>query len=89
MLYALTKVMSIYEMALRIDGPNIKPALSPYPSRTRPAVLAGNPPRSPQPTPKAFSPHLPHPAVGSALQVGPPPPIFSLVLIFLIANNRM
>ena len=43
------EVMSINEMALRVDGPNIEPTLSPYPPRPRPAVLAGNPPRSPHP----------------------------------------
>ncbi len=30
--------MSIYEMALRVDRPNIEPALSPYPSRGRGGV---------------------------------------------------
>ncbi len=34
--------MSVYEMALRADGPNIEPALSPYPPCTHPAVLVGN-----------------------------------------------
>ncbi len=43
------KVMSIYEVALWVDGPNIEPTLSPYPPRTCPTVLAGNPPRSPHP----------------------------------------
>ncbi len=50
------KVMSIYETALWVDGPNIEPALSPYPprsphprlsARTRPAsqkFLAGSSP---------------------------------------------
>ena len=43
------QVISIYETALRVDGPNTEPALSPYPPRTRPTVLAGNPPCSPHP----------------------------------------
>ncbi len=40
------KVMSIYEMALRVDGPNIEPTLSPYPPRPCPAALVGNLPHS-------------------------------------------
>ncbi len=42
-------VMSIYEMVLWVDGPNIEPTLSPYPPFPHPAVHAGNPPHSPHP----------------------------------------
>ncbi len=54
-------------MALQVDGPNIEPALSPYPPCTRPAVLAGNPPRSLHPRPR--------PALQMCLAGSPPRPV--------------